>query len=84
MALVEVVTTIRVDGELALFNLPIKKGQQIKVQIEEIEPEPSMTAAEFLNSEFFGMWAGREDIEDSSEFSRQLREQLQNRDLDIP
>lgn len=84
MTLVEIVTTIETDGELTLFNLPIKKGQQIKVQIEEVQPKQGMTAAEFLSSEFFGMWADREDIEDSAKFSRQLREQLQHRNLDIP
>lgn len=81
MTLAEIVTTIQEDGELALSNLPVKKGQQIKVQLEEIPPQQGMTAAELGASEFFGIWAEREDIEDSSEFSRHLREQMQRRDL---
>lgn len=82
MTLAEVVTTIQEDGELALFNLPVKKGQQIRVQIETVQSERGITAAELAGSEFFGMWAEREDIQDSSEFSRHLREQMQRRDLD--
>lgn len=40
---------------------------------------PSISGQELLESEAVGMWASREDIPDSPEFSRQLREKAQRR-----
>ncbi len=37
------------------------------------------TAKDLLNSEIFGMWADRKDIEDSAEFVRELRERAWRR-----
>ena len=37
------------------------------------------TFSDLLNSEFFGMWRDRTDIEDSSEFARKLRSEGWNR-----
>ena len=37
------------------------------------------TFSDLLNSEVFGMWRDRADIEDSSEFARKLRSQGWNR-----
>jgi hypothetical protein len=34
---------------------------------------------DLANSDFFGMWRDREDIGDSAEFARRLREQAWNR-----
>lgn len=38
-----------------------------------------LTARELLQSDLVGMWADREDIEDSLSFARQLRQQAQHR-----
>lgn len=37
------------------------------------------TAQDLLNSEVFGMWADRDDIEDSVEFASELRERAWRR-----
>lgn len=50
----------------------------VVVSTDTVAPKPS-TAADLANSEFFGMWAGRTDITDSSGFARQLREQAWRR-----
>ena len=39
----------------------------------------SMTAADLLKSELIGMWADREDLEDSVKFARQLRSKAETR-----
>jgi hypothetical protein len=49
----------------------------IVVVVEEQEPVGGLTARELAESELVGMWADRADIEDSSTFARQLREQAQ-------
>jgi hypothetical protein len=36
-------------------------------------PTKTGTMGEFLQSEFFGMWSTRNDIEDSEQFARLLR-----------
>ncbi len=43
-------------------------------------PGPSKrTLGDLADSEFFGMWAGRDDIADSATFARELREKVQRR-----
>lgn len=78
-----VVTTLEIeeDGELAvsLSNLPYKKGQHVKIEVtlmEEQEPK-IITLGDLLASGAVGMWANRTDIKDSSEFSRQLRAEVE-------
>ena len=51
----------------------------IIVVVEEQEAIVGLTARELAESELVGMWADRDDIEDSSAFARQLREQAQRR-----
>jgi hypothetical protein len=38
-----------------------------------------LTASQLLRSELVGMWKDREDIEDSADYARKLREQAQRR-----
>ncbi len=38
-----------------------------------------LTARQLLQSDLVGLWEDRGDIEDSSAYARQLREQVQNR-----
>ena len=40
------------------------------------------TLSDLFDSEFFGMWRGREDMADSAELACQLREEAWNRTLD--
>jgi hypothetical protein len=42
-------------------------------------PDPRGTAADLAHSPLFGIWADREDIEDSLAYARQLRAQAERR-----
>jgi len=71
------------DGEILVTGLPCKKGQYVEM-ILLIEPSamprhPHLTAHQMLRSELIGLWRDREDIEDSTDYARQLREQAQRR-----
>jgi hypothetical protein len=46
---------------------------KIVITVSPSESRPHSTFGDLLNSEFFGMWRDRTDIEDSSEFARKLR-----------
>lgn len=83
MDAIRIVTTVEQDGEIRLSNLPLKRGQRVEMIVlaeQEHEAEtPSFTAATLLASEVVGLWEKREDIGDSSDFARNLREQVQHR-----
>ena len=82
MSAIRLRKSIEKDGELVLTGLPWKKGSEVEVTIENETAAPhrrQMTAADLLNSGLVGMWADRDDIGDSSEFARQLREKAQRR-----
>jgi len=47
---------------------------RLKVTVLPENQEETKTLGDLLNSEFFGLWRDREDIDDSNLFARQLRE----------
>jgi hypothetical protein len=68
------------DGVLHL-NLPLgseRANAEVQVTVETFEKRP-MTADALLKSGLIGLWADREDIQDSREFARALRERAQSR-----
>ena len=70
------------DGQVTATGLPFKKGQRVEVIVmpEVEEPQPCRgTARDLLNSPLCGIWKGRDDIGDSVEFARELREHAQTR-----
>lgn len=71
------------DGEIFLTGLPYKKGQCIDMillrEALAADNRPRLTARQLLQSEIVGIWEDRNDLEDSSIYARQLREQAQNR-----
>jgi hypothetical protein len=68
------------DGLIRLDDGPrLPDGTRVIVVVEEREIISGLTARELAESELVGMWAGRDDIGDSSAFARQLREQAQRR-----
>lgn len=83
MAAVRLRKTVEKDGEIVLTGLPVKKGQEVDITVEAEtgKHRRQMTARDLLNSGLVGMWADREDIGDSSEFARKLREKAQKRRL---
>ena len=75
--------TLEKDGEIVLSGLPFKRGEKVEVIVwvkSSEKPElRGMTAADLLNSGLVGLWADRDDIGDSSEFARKLRDKAQRR-----
>lgn len=70
------------NGTITLTGLPLKEGEEAEVTIHlEKLLRTAMTARELLQSGLVGIWRDRDDIPDSPEFARQLREQSQNRPL---
>ena len=71
------------DGEILMTGLPYKKGQDVEIiLISESSTQSKkrpLTASQILHSGLIGLWKDREDIEDSSSYARQLREQAQKR-----
>ncbi|MFC1717890.1 hypothetical protein ACFL6S_29790 [Candidatus Poribacteria bacterium] len=75
---------IEKDGEILVTGLPYRKGQRLEMillpESPSTYPKPRLTAIQLLRSELVGLWKDREDIEDSADYARQLREQVQKRD----
>ncbi len=71
------------DGELLLTDLPLKKGQSVKMilvaQSPMHSPHVPLTARQLLQSDLVGLWHDREDIQDSAMYARELREQAYRR-----
>ncbi len=69
---------IEEDGQIMLKNLPFKKGQAIEmiVVIESNDKSATqpLTARKLRMSGLIGLWKDRNDIADSAEYARQLRE----------
>jgi 2-hydroxychromene-2-carboxylate isomerase len=77
------IAVVEEDGEITVRGLPFRKGDRVRVSVlKEGRRTRSrgMTAGDFLKSSLIGMWADREDIGDSSEFARSLRERAQRRE----
>jgi len=73
--------TVEKDGEIFLTGLPYKKGQFVEMILlsdaSTLLNSPRLTARQLLQSDLIGLWEDRDDIEDSSAYARQLREQAQ-------
>ncbi len=83
MEAVQVQQVISKDGELVVTGLPYKKGQTVAVivvlQPTTATPRARLTVGRLRRSGLIGMWQDRKDIDDSSVYARQLREQAQKR-----
>ena len=75
------VTTVTLNTEIPAsrelhITLPadVPTGSaEIVITVSPSAPRPHSTFGDLLNSEIFGIWRDRTDIEDSSEFARKLR-----------
>ncbi len=79
------------DGEVVITGLPYKKGQFVEIillpQLVKTPPRPRLTVRQFRELGLIGLWKDRDDIQDSSVYARQLREEAQRRrhiDYDFP
>jgi hypothetical protein len=83
MEAIRVQHTIKKKGEITIQNLPVEEGQEVEILLlitpENGQKRPRLTAKKLLDSGLVGIWKDREEIRDSSEFARQLREKAQNR-----
>jgi hypothetical protein len=74
---------IEKDGQIILNNLPFKKGQSIEmivlVDSNDKSAAQTLTAKKLRTSGLIGLWKDRDDIKNSAEYARQLRETAQNR-----
>jgi hypothetical protein len=70
------------DGQIRLDNTPeLPEGARvILVVVGKEQEQKSLTLGDLLESPLVGMWADREDIADSAEFARQLRERASRRE----
>jgi hypothetical protein len=81
MQAIRILETVKKDGELKMFGLPLKKGQRVEmiVMTEPLITESvGATAQNLLKSKLVGLWKDR-PIEDSAMYARILRDEAQNR-----
>ncbi|MDE3088883.1 MAG: hypothetical protein KGJ80_05820 [Chloroflexota bacterium] len=85
MEAIRIHKTIEKDGEILVTGLPFRKGQDIELivlpETRASNERPPLTSRDLLNSGLIGLWKDRDDIGDSVEFARQLREKAQRRDI---
>lgn len=71
------------DGQMLITGLPYKRGQQVEVIMlphpPKALPHHCLTVGQLRRSGLIGLWQGHDDIEDSSAYAGQLREQAQHR-----
>jgi len=71
---------IEKDGELVVTDLPYKKGQHVEITVStETRAPRRLTAKQLLESGLVGLWQDRDDITNSVEYARRLREEAQKR-----
>jgi len=83
MTRIVITTRVHSDGSLHL-DLPAGSADpnsnvQITVEAMPVEAKRTLLASDLLQSDLVGIWANREDIGDSREFARRLRDQAQRR-----
>jgi hypothetical protein len=59
-------------------DIPVGPAELVMVVVSQ-PAAAGRTLGDLLNSEFFGMWADREDITDSAEYARGLRDEAWRR-----
>lgn len=83
MEAVQVRQVIAKDGEIRITGLPYKKGQAVEVIVflppAASSPRARLTVGQLRKSGLIGLWQDRDDIDDSSVYARQLREEAQTR-----
>lgn len=93
MEAIRIQQVISRDGEVVISGLPYRKGQFVEIillpQLVKTLPRsrPRLTVRQFRESGLIGLWKDRDDIQDSSVYARQLREETQRRrhiDYDFP
>ena len=83
MEAIRIEQVVKEDGKVVITGLPYEKGQVVEVimfpQAPSPEPRRRLTVRQLKQSGIIGLWKDRTDIEDSSAYARQLRDQAQKR-----
>jgi hypothetical protein len=83
MEAIRIEQVITEDGQVVITGLPYEKGQIVEVimfpQPKSPAPQKRLTVRQLRESGLIGLWKDRTDIEDSTVYARQLREQAQKR-----
>jgi hypothetical protein len=83
MEAVRVQKVMAEDGKIEITDLPYKKGQAVEIIVlphpTAAVPDSRLTAKHLRTSGIIGLWKDRDDIQDSSDYARKLREQAQTR-----
>lgn len=83
MEAIRIPKVIEKDGEIYMKGVPCKKGQYVEmILLIESSTMPGishLTASKLFYSGVIGLWKDHKNIEDSTIYARQLREQAQNR-----
>lgn len=70
------------DGKVFVPDEPVDLPVGTQAIIEQNAPVRNyITARELLDSGIIGIWGARQDIGDSVEFARQLRDRAQRREI---
>jgi hypothetical protein len=65
----------------ALRRVPEDRWNAVLQFLETLEnPAPIRTSSDLLQSDLIGLWADRDDLGDSREFARRLRQEAERRD----
>lgn len=76
METIHIRQVIQEDGRFLIEGLPLRAGETVEVTAEVTPTSRNgkrKTNKHLLQSDAIGMWADRDDIPDSPEYSRQLR-----------
>ncbi len=83
MEAIRVQQIVAEDGKVIVTGLPYKKGQAIEIilllQPKRTVPSSRLTVRQLRESGLIGLWQDRNDIQDSADYARQLREEAQKR-----
>jgi len=69
------------DGEIEVTGLPFKKGQLVEIILfphPRKKKRPRLTVGQFRKSGLIGIWKDRNDMPDSPDYARQLREEAEH------
>jgi hypothetical protein len=83
MEAIRVQQVVTKDGEIMLKGLPYKTGQSVEIILLPESAKQSsrigLTVEQLRQSGLIGLWKDREEVQDSSVYARQLREEAQQR-----
>ncbi|MEA2735281.1 MAG: hypothetical protein QOE14_1732 [Humisphaera sp.] len=75
----------RFDGKVLVPEEPLdlSKDERVELDVRRAQTQEisGMTAGELATGEWVGGWADRDDINDSTEFVRELRRRIDRREL---